>query len=152
MVNGEEATCRDRIRWAATHETARKDEPCDSAMVLVTMQCPQACGQCTQMANAQAWCDTDPVSAPVEEREEHELHFLQRFALREDSQATLRTGHRPHVAATAAAGLATLALVVSAFARAVGRRRQARSVATSPRARRGEEVGLPLILAEEGSE
>merc|ERR1712217_591404 len=39
------ATCRDRILWAAKHYTAQQQEPCVSAFSLVLEQCP-TCAYC----------------------------------------------------------------------------------------------------------
>jgi len=66
------ATCKERIRWATTHETAQDATPCDAALALLATQCPEACGECVQAASAHMWCEADAST-------EKDMHFLQRF-------------------------------------------------------------------------
>jgi len=60
-VGGVSATCAERLLWAAQHETADQERPCEAAHTLVQGQCSQ-CGGCSAEA---AMCKNDVATDKV---------------------------------------------------------------------------------------
>lgn len=120
---GVNASCADRVRWAATHETSDKKSPCEAAHDLVLSQC-SICGGCSLKA-AGSLCSADEGHA--EAKQEKSMKFRQKFQEPAASSSQIGSTSSSHRAGLGFLARCSLAAVAAGVPLAIVLRRSLRT-------------------------